>query len=173
MVNYRRMKLKSTDAVYFLTMATENRKPWFHPEQNIFIVQQTMRRIKDRFDLCYEAWPILPEHIHWLISPNRADYSKVVFAFKRGIGAEFKKRGQLQDGEKIWQARFWEHTIRDDEDYQRCVEYIHYNPVKHALVDSPFKWPYTSFHEFVAGGIYPSDWAEGSEIVIDGAEYDR
>jgi putative transposase len=172
MVNYRRLKLDSDDAVYFLTMATKWRKPWFRQESELAIVMQTMDRIKARFNLDYEAWVTLPDHIHWLVSPNKADYSKVVFAFKRGIGAELKKTGKLHDGERIWQSRFWEHTILDDEDFQRCVEYIHYNPVKHGLVDTAIDWVYSSFREFVSAGLYPPDWGGGEVVLVPGAEYD-
>ena len=37
----------------------------------------------------------------------------------------------------IWQRRFWEHQVRDDEDLHRHLDYIHYNPVKHGLVTNP------------------------------------
>ncbi len=37
----------------------------------------------------------------------------------------------------IWQRRFWEHQLRDVDDFSRHIEYIHYNPVKHGLVDAP------------------------------------
>jgi putative transposase len=159
--------------MYFLTMATDNHKPWFRSLHDKSLILQVMDRIKARFDLHFDAWVIMPDHVHWLISPNMADYSKVVFAFKRGVGAELKKAGKLRDGEKLWQSRFWEHTIRDDEDLRRCVEYIHFNPVKHGYVDSPHEWEYSSFHQYVAEGFYPADWAEGGDAIVDGAEYDR
>jgi len=64
------------------------------------------------------------------------------------------------EGERgIWQRRYWEHTIRDDQDYARHVDYVHYNPVKHGYVARVCDWPYSSFHRFVAAGTYPLDWA--------------
>jgi hypothetical protein len=59
----------------------------------------------------------------------------------------------------IWQRRYWEHTIRDDDDFARHIDYIHINPVKHRLVTWVANWPYSSFHRLVKLGIYPSDWA--------------
>ena len=50
----------------------------------------------------------------------------------------------------IWQRRFWEHLIRDDEDYGRHVEYCYINPVKHGLVTRVRDWPFSSFHRDVA-----------------------
>ena len=58
----------------------------------------------------------------------------------------------------LWHRRFWEHTIRDDEDYRRHCDYIHYNPVKHGLCLAPTNWPYSSFHRFVKEGRYELDW---------------
>jgi putative transposase len=59
----------------------------------------------------------------------------------------------------LWQRRFWEHTIRDEDDYARRVEYIHFNPLKHGLVSRVREWPYSSFHRYVRLGILPNDWA--------------
>jgi len=59
----------------------------------------------------------------------------------------------------IWQRRFWEHLIRDDEDYRRHVEYCYINPVKHGLVRRVRDWPFSSFHRDVAAGLFPPDWA--------------
>ncbi|HEX5637400.1 MAG TPA: transposase, partial [Gammaproteobacteria bacterium] len=68
----------------------------------------------------------------------------------------------------IWQRRFWEHIIRDELDYQRHVDYIHYNPVKHGYCSQVKDWPYSSFHRFVTAGLYPEDWAGISDLkVID------
>jgi len=58
----------------------------------------------------------------------------------------------------IWQRRFWEHTIRDEADYQRHLDYIHYNPVKHDWSKSPADWPFSSFKRLVGRGYYPVDW---------------
>ncbi len=58
-----------------------------------------------------------------------------------------------------WQRRFWEHTIRDDRDFERHVDYIHINPVKHGLVTQVCAWPHSSFHRYVHQGLLPADWA--------------
>ena len=59
----------------------------------------------------------------------------------------------------VWQRRYWEHTIRDEGDFAAHTDYIHFNPVKHGLVAHPADWPYSSFHHYVAKGIYPASWA--------------
>ena len=59
----------------------------------------------------------------------------------------------------IWQRRYWEHAIRNDADFERHVNYIHFNPVKHGLVTRVADWPHSSFHRYVAQGILAADWA--------------
>jgi len=58
----------------------------------------------------------------------------------------------------LWQRRFWEHTVRDDGDLERCADYIHFNPVKHRLVASPALWLFSSLHRDIRAGVLPSDW---------------
>ncbi len=69
----------------------------------------------------------------------------------------------------IWQRRFWEHLIRDDEDYRMHMDYIHYNPVKHGLVNRVKDWPHSTFHRYVRKGIYSEDWGGG---MIPGLDHD-
>jgi putative transposase len=73
----------------------------------------------------------------------------------RGFPAERNRRGEYA----LWQRRFWEHTIRDDADYSRHADYIHFNPVKHGLVSRVGDWPFSSFHRCVRQGLLPEDWA--------------
>ena len=70
----------------------------------------------------------------------------------------------------IWQRRFWEHLIRNDEDYARHMDYIHFNPVKHGHAERPADWQHSSFRKCVEQGIYPADWASGSDIEGDFGE---
>ena len=65
----------------------------------------------------------------------------------------------------IWQRRFWEHTILDDDDLHNHFDYIHYNPVKHGLVSDPADWPWSSFLRFVKSGYYSQDWCAGDKII--------
>jgi len=172
MVNYRRNKPDSPDSIFFLTLVTRNRFNLFETTDICEIALQEMKRMVDRFKLKYTGWAILPDHIHWLIKTNGADYSKVVYSFKRNIGAELKRKGVISDGDQIWQPRFWEHTVIDEKDNRKSLEYIHFNPVKHGLCASPSEWKYSSFAKYVERGIYPVDWAKGEDIDVVGSEYD-
>ena len=71
--------------------------------------------------------------------------------------ASRERRGEVA----VWQRRFWEHSLRDEEDLNRHIEYIHYNPVKHGLVKRAADWPWSSFHRYVRKGIVNPGWGEG------------
>jgi putative transposase len=58
----------------------------------------------------------------------------------------------------LWQRRYWEHQIRDEVDYQRHMDYLHYNPLKHGLVKQVKDWRYSSFHRYAQSGVYENDW---------------
>jgi hypothetical protein len=80
--------------------------------------------------------------------------------FSRGppVG-ERRSASCAKKGERgIWQRRYWEHTLRDEEDFARHADYIHFNPVKHGHVSRVRDWPYSSFHRMVRFGVYPLDW---------------
>jgi putative transposase len=67
----------------------------------------------------------------------------------------------------IWQRRFWKHTIRDEVDLNRHLDYIHYNPVKHRLVKRVAEWPWSSFHRYVKMGFYEAGWRDGIEARVE------
>lgn len=64
----------------------------------------------------------------------------------------------------IWQRRLWEHQIRDQNDFNRHLDYIHYNPVKHGLCKRPIQWRHSTLHRYIKNGIYPVDWAVQDEF---------
>jgi putative transposase len=116
---------------------------------------------------------ILPDHLHavWSLPLDDADFagrwSRIKSGFSRGLEAATRSPSKVVKRENgLWQRRYWEHVIRDDDDLARHVDYLHYNPVKHGLVSRVCDWPYSSFHSYVARGILSADWGAN---VHDGA----
>ncbi len=72
----------------------------------------------------------------------------------------------------IWQRRYWEHKIRDDEDLNRHLNYVHYNPVKHGLVEWPEQWPWSTFHKYARMGWYDANWGAVPVDNIEGVEWE-
>lgn len=125
------------------------------------------RTVRARQPFRIDAWVVLPEHRHavWTLPRGDSDYSGRWHAIK----ALFTKA--ISRGERdIWQRRFWEHTIRDDDDFRTHLDYVHINPLKHGLVGRVGDWPYSSFHPYVARGVYAPDWAGGSGMDLAAGE---
>jgi putative transposase len=108
-----------------------------------------------------ETSVILPDHLHcsWTLPEGDDDFStrwrQVKAAFSRRLPKiERRSESRLNKGKRgTWQRRFWEHAVPDDKDFQRHVDYIHYNLIKHGYVTRVADWQFSSFHRFVQLGI--------------------
>ncbi len=114
---------------------------------------------------------ILPDHLHAIWSLPAADlnfplrWSLIKSKFSRGLGPGLRSQSQIEKREKgIWQRRYWEHAICNDDDLTRHIDYIHYNPVKHGHVAQVQDWPHSSFHRYVAQRLLPADWGGNIQI---------
>ena len=171
MPNYRRHRVPGGS--YFFTVNLLDRKSRLLTE-HIDPLRSAFRKVREIHPFHLDAVVILPDHLHtvWTLPVHDDDYSTrwrlIKTEFSLAVpGGEVRTQSRADKGERgIWQRRFWEHTIRDDEDYARHVDYIHYNPVKHGHVPRVKDWPYSSFHDYVARGILPEDWG-GSGIGFD------
>lgn len=124
-----------------------------------------------RYPFEIDAIVVLPEHLHciWTLPEGDADYStrwrliKTMFSRRCGdeVRGEVSAARRHKKEQAVWQRRFWEHVIRDQEDWVRHVEYIHYNPVRHGLAKAPKDWEYFSFHRYVQEGKYDLMWGLG------------
>ncbi len=138
-------------------------------------LREALRQTLQRHTFTIDALVVLPDHLHavWTLPENDADFAlrwrQVKSSFSRRLpGDEPISDSRAAKGERgIWQRRYWEHTIRDEDDFARHVDYVHINPVKHRLVTRVKDWPYSSFHRMVKLGILPDDWA-GDVAKLDG-----
>ena len=114
----------------------------------------------------------MPDHLHmlWTLPPGDTDFSTRVRLIKHFTTRATRRVGQdppdikqsasrQKKGERpVWQRRFWEHVVRDEDEFARLCDYVHYNPIKHGYSRCPHTWPYSSFHRFVRAQLYPPDW---------------
>jgi len=139
---------------YFFTQVTKNRNPIFNKAENIALLREAFIHVKQKYSFEMDAAVVLPDHLHciWCMPEDDPDFSRRW----RLIKTWFTKHYQLNSS--VWQSRFWEHMIRDEEDYRHHLDYIHFNPVKHGYVKTAEDWPYSSFKKFVKSGYYPLNW---------------
>ena len=164
MPNFRRAFVPA--GCWFLTANLLDRRSTLLTDQ-IEALREAARRTRERYPFQIDALVVLPDHVHaiWTLPEGDADFSmrwrliKVQFS-KSVPKTELLSKVRRARGERgVWQRRFWEHLIRDDDDYRRHVEYCYINPVKHGLVSRVCDWPFSSFHRDVAAGVVPEDWA--------------
>ena len=171
MVHYRRNQLPG--ATYFFTVTLADRQSHALTE-NINLLRAAFQGAMDKHPFEIVAAVVLPEHLHaiWTLPSDDADYAGRWRAIKSGFTRELIRTGaSLTHNAKgeynLWQRRFWEHTLRDDNDLARHVDYIHYNPVKHGLVSRVSAWPHSSFHRYVRKGMLPEDWAGETSVAAN------
>ncbi len=185
MSNYRRTKINA--AWYFFTVVTYQRRSLLTEEAARPILKDAFRQAKAQRPFDMPAFCLMPNHLHciWKMPEGDCDYSTRWAFIKRTFSKGYIAAGgtglaqtesRLKKRELgIWQRRFWEHRIRDRDDYWNHVHYIHYNPIKHGLVAQVADWPYSTYHRFCKQGIYEDfDWSlfevKGDEQTLEGIE---
>lgn len=163
MVQYRRNRVPG--GTYFFTVTLRDRRATMLVEYVDALRTAFRKTLRDR-PFVVDAIVVLPDHLHavWTLPQEDDDFAgrwrSIKSRFTRALVKSDAELVRNSEGEyDLWQRRDWEHTIRDDVDLARHVDYIHFNPVKHGLVEQVGDWPYSSFHRFVRRGLCPADWA--------------
>ena len=184
MPNYRRWRVEGGE--YFLTVVTHERRRFLTHERSRRLLREAISNTRTLRPFEIEAMVLLPDHFHVLLKlpEGTDDFSSRIGSIKHSYtkahlaagGAEgATSLGRLRHRHRgVWQKRFHDHRIRDDEDYRNHIEYILYNPVKHELADSPGQWPWSSFHRFMALGWIPPEWRgpEDPDVLGDEPEFE-
>jgi putative transposase len=163
MTAYRRSFIPG--GCFFFTVNLADRRLRLLTE-NIEALRSAFREIRRRHPFAIDAMVVLPDHLHavWTLPEGDRDFStrwrliKSTFSRNLGAGEPISASRAAKRERGIWQRRYWEHTIRDEDDFGRHIDYVHINPVKHGLVERVRDWQYSSFHRMVQLGIYPEDW---------------
>ena len=153
-MRYRRAT--TSGASWFFTVNLADRKQDLLV-RHIDLLREVIRHIKQQHPFEIIAMVVMPDHLHaiWQLPPGDSNYpmrwSLIKAGFSRSLAkTERIRESRLRKRERgIWQRRYWEHLIRDQEDFNHHLDYIHINPVKHGLVTAPKDWPYSTFHRWV------------------------
>ena len=154
MSNYHRMWVPG--GTYFFTINLLQRNKNNLLVRHIRLLRECVEKEKVRRPFKVIAWVILPEHMHWLwkLPENDCDFAtrwrRIKTDFCLGIPkTECLSKVRVERSERgVWQRRYWEHLIRDEQDLLAHIEYIHRNPVKHGYVENTSDWPHSSFHHY-------------------------
>lgn len=164
MSNYKRYFKDSLNPV-FITFVTYNRLEILI--QNIDVLRNSFKYAKNKYNFEIIAISVLKEHCHMIISTtNPNDIPQIIrtikFNFSINVPIEFSCKNlsvsARKRGEKgIWQRRYYDHIIRNENDLYKHIDYIHYNSMKHYQI-VPKDWKFSSFNKFVQSGFYEQDW---------------
>ncbi len=176
MTRYRRAR--APGATWFFTANLARRDTTLLVD-HIASLRQALQYVRRRHPFTIDAMVVLPDHLHavWTLPPGDADYPLRWRLFKAWFSrhvppGERRSDSRIAKGERgIWQRRYWEHLVRDEDDMQRHVDYIHFNPVRHGYVARAVAWPYSTVHRDVAKGWVAADW--GGDSGVDGESRER
>jgi putative transposase len=124
----------------FFTVVTHNRTKILTSDQARSCLRKAIIDCRQIYPFKIEAWVLLPDHLHcvWSLPDTDLNYSRRWSIIKRKFTQAF-----IRDHNKkppFWQKRFWTHLIVNEKDYEDHLNYIHFNAVKHGLVNDPLEW---------------------------------
>lgn len=153
--------------MWFFTVVTHRRQPVLCEPALRDALRDALEFVRARYPFDIDAMVLMPDHLHaiWRLPLVDVNYARRWSLCKSAVTKATTQVSILSSSRRmrnegsLWQRRFWAHAIVDDRDYERHVDYIHFNPVKHGLVASVKDWPHSSFHRWVREERYDLNWA--------------
>ena len=161
---------------YFFTVNLHDRASRILVEY-IDELRRAVITVRARRPFVIDSWVVPPDHLHciWTMPEGDSDYPgrwkaiKVRFSKSVALAQPIARLDEARSERRIWQNRYWEHTIRDAQDFAAHMDYVHFNPVKHGHAERVVDWPFSTFHRLVREGMYQRDWGgQGNEPDIAG-----
>lgn len=173
-MNYRRSQLGGGTYFFTVNLAERSRRLLV---EHIETLRAVFALVKDRHPFHIHAMVVLPDHLHaiWTLPFGDVDYPTRWMLIKAGFSRQLPQGERINasrrsKGERgIWQRRYWEHAIRDEQDFRSHVDYVHINPVKHGHVTRPVDWPHSSIHRYIRQGVLAADWGTGIQVASGGS----
>lgn len=164
MANYRRAY--ENGATYFFTVNLQDRSSSLLID-HIDLLTSAFKTVRNSYHFTTDALIVLPEHLHAVLTlPDDVYDFSIIWRYIKGefsrsikSSLPISRVNKVRRERGIWQRRFWEHKIRNQNDYENHVNYCYYNPVKHGYVLKVAEWKYSTFHRDVARGLFPQNWA--------------
>ena len=173
------------DHLHYLTCSCYHRHPWLASAGHRDLFSQILEEVRQRYRFVVVGYVVMPEHIHLLISePERGTPSTVMQVLKQRYARRIlrkKKRSSAQGElwpdkeEHVWQRRFYDFNVWSARKRIEKLRYMHRNPVKRGLVNTPEDWRWSSFryYAYSEGGpvkvneVFPPKWSVRSKAAVD------
>ncbi len=144
----------------FVTQVTRARKPLLCGHESL--VLKILAELRSTFEVKVFAHVILPDHFHLILGSHEP-----VGRFMQSLKLRFIRRANVGP---LWQDRFYDHIVRDEQDLRNHLDYVHLNPVKHGWVTAPEAYEYSSYRQYLRRGWYLPGWGISSADPIKGWE---
>lgn len=177
MADYRRRQIAGGS--YFFTLVTHSRAPLFSSQSARTILGNTLRTCQREWLFEINAIVLLPEHLHtiWTLPSGDVNYPQRWAWIKKEFTKEWLRSGgweqpvsqsrKKRGDHGVWQPRYWEHTLKNEDDFDRHFDYIHWNPVKHRHVRCPSEWEASSIHRWINANVYEPEWGCGDHQILN------
>ncbi len=128
----RKGRVSVAGASYFITINAHERKPIFVHKTAATLISNSLFLLENEGIISIHAYVVMPEHLHVIFKiTERIELGKILRMFKSFTGKELSK---IIGGVPVWQDGFYDHCIKDEEDFRNCLDYVINNPVKRNLV---------------------------------------
>jgi len=156
MSEYKRICIKGGTYFFTVKLANKNQELLTQYHRSLFSI---FHKVKKQRPFRLNGWVVMPNHLHciWTLPEDDSDYSGRWRLIKTAFTKYCRQDSGLNEM-PVWQARYWEHTIRNSADFKNHLDYIHYNPLKHGFVQRVMDWPFSSFQYYVSKGLYSKSW---------------
>lgn len=171
MPNFRRYYVP--EAIYFIVAVTRNRQPIFADDANVDLLYRVLQRVNQTKPFTLFAHSLIPDHLNLLLKPTgEANISRIMLSLKRSFTLAYKRLHEIEAGLSLWQPRYWDHIIRDEDDLRRHIDYIHYNPVKHGFVECPEDYVHSSYRSWLDQAYYECGWGHSEPRDLEGMDFE-
>ncbi len=144
---YGLKRFQKAEALHFITFSCRHRLPFLHELENKETVEAVLEETRARHQARVYAYVLMPEHVHLLMNEPP---SILVAQFLKSL-KQTTSRKLRGDREQFWQERYFDANIRGDAARSEVIRYIHRNPVKRGLVETPGQYRWSSFNHYATG----------------------
>lgn len=149
--------------LHFITCSCYRRQPLLGSAKRRDLFLRVFEQVRRRYQFVVVGYVVMPEHFHLLVSePQDRTPSAVMQALKLGfarrvLSEQRRRRNQAQADlfdhipQHIWQSRYYDFNVWTARKRREKLRYMHQNPVKRGLVESPELWRWSSYRAYAFG----------------------
>jgi putative transposase len=150
----RLRRLVLSDRYFFVTCNRQRTRPALG-DQDFEILGRVIAARREKQGFLLTAWVFLPDHWHAILALRHPRTgSQVMESIK--VASTRRINTHQKASARLWQGRFFDRALRTVKEYYETVEYIHLNPVRRGLAETPGAWKWSSVHEYAPPGGRPA-----------------